>query len=84
MENANYTSESMKLAESVIAAAGSSLRHYMPSSRERIITACQKGIDDAHAELVDALEGMIAVYGKPDGPATIKARAALANARRPA
>lgn len=56
--------QATKLAESVMKAAGSSLKHYMPASKERIIAACQEGIDKAEGDLLDAAEKMNAVIDK--------------------
>lgn len=41
----NLTPEATGLAEEILVAAGSGLRHYTQYSRERILIAAQKAID---------------------------------------
>lgn len=43
----NIDPEAVILAEAVMKAAGSSLKHYMPRSQDEIIKACQDGINKA-------------------------------------
>lgn len=52
-----HTPEAIALADNILKAAGSGLKHYsMHSIREAIMNSAQKGIDDARAELLEALK----------------------------
>ena len=53
-----------KLAESIMKAAGSSLKNYMPESKKRIISACEDGIYQAEEHLLDAAEKTVEMLNK--------------------
>jgi hypothetical protein len=52
---AKYTPEAEAMADAILKPSGSNLKNYtMAKTREAIISAAQKGIDDARAELLEA------------------------------
>jgi len=54
---AKHTPEAEALADSILRPSGSNLRNYtLPKTRDAILSAAQKGIDDAQAELLTALK----------------------------
>lgn len=54
------TPEAEALADAILKAAGSGLRHYsMAKIRVDILAAAQKGIDDARAEVLEALKTLL-------------------------
>lgn len=56
--------EAEQLADDILRASGSGLRHYtLPGTRKAIFDATQKGIDRAQAELLEALKQYIDWYG---------------------
>lgn len=88
MTEAKHTPEAEILADAILKASGSALRHHaMAKSREDIFAAAQAGINAARADLLEALE----FYAKhcpqnsldgPEGiPTAFKARDAIAKAK---
>lgn len=52
-----HTPEAEALADAILKASGSALKHYsMQKTRAEIFSAAQAGIDTAQTELLDALE----------------------------
>jgi hypothetical protein len=52
--------EAELLADSILRAAGSGLRHYsMPKTRDAILLAAQQGLDTARAGLLEALDYLL-------------------------
>lgn len=61
--NDKYKPEAAALADAVLKAAGSGLKHYtMEKIRDGIVSAAQKGIDESRAELLQAAELMLLAY----------------------
>jgi hypothetical protein len=90
MTNAKHTPEAEALADAILKAAGSGLRHYsLPKTREAIFAAAQQGIDAARAELLlvaaEAAEEFCTTRGYEDMEAgcckSCRARATIAKAR---
>ena len=73
-QNASHTSEAEALADAILKAAGSGLRHYsMAKTREAILTAAQEWLEAGRAKLLDAarcaladLEGIMPEF-EPSG-----------------
>lgn len=66
--------EAEALADAVLKAAGSGLRHYsMAKTREAIIAAAQKGIDESRAELLETLTNL-AEQADEDCPSSCRTR----------
>jgi hypothetical protein len=80
MTNTKHTPEAQDLADAILKAAGSGLRHYtMAKTREAILAAAQRGIDEARSELLEAL--IAAVEDEPDACFVPNARKAIAKAK---
>jgi len=59
-QEAKHTPEAEALADAVLTAAGSGLRHYsMAKTRAAIIAAAQKGINDSQADLLEVLKDVL-------------------------
>lgn len=60
MNDTNHTPEAVALADAVLTATGSGLRHYsMAKTRDVILVAAQRGIDAGRAELLQALRTVV-------------------------
>lgn len=56
-QETKYTPEAEALADAILRPSGSNLKNYtMAKTREAILSAAQKGIDDARADLLEALK----------------------------
>lgn len=79
---AKHTPEAETLADAILKAAGSGLRHYgMAGTRERIFAAAQQGISDARAELREAALKAIRAIDSYQGAMTDEIAVALAEAK---
>ena len=52
--------ETIALADAILVAAGSGLRHYTPHSRERILNTAQVAIEQSRLQLLESIEAFLA------------------------
>lgn len=65
MIKSHHSTLAIAAAERIMRAAGSSLRHYMPTSQNEIVSECQALIDVSQGDLLDALNSLIELVPEP-------------------
>ena len=67
-QNTSHTSDALLLADAILKAAGTGLQHYsMAKTRNAILSAAQRGLDEAMAAPIMALQAILPYAEKEIG-----------------